>query len=115
MSLVMIKPAFCICKNKDADQLRGNREADQRPRGGTLIFSEYIGSAPASTAYPQKIHSLTDYPKKIPGISGIPQKIIEILAYPPKIITFFINVLINVLCIGINFIPEHNDAVRSRQ
>ena len=25
-----IKPAFCICENKDADQLRGNREADQR-------------------------------------------------------------------------------------
>ena len=25
----MRKPAFCICKNKDADQLRGNREADQ--------------------------------------------------------------------------------------
>ena len=23
-------PAFCICENKDADQLRGNREADQR-------------------------------------------------------------------------------------
>ena len=30
MSQVMRKPAFCICKNKDADQLRGNREADQR-------------------------------------------------------------------------------------
>ena len=30
MSLVMRKPAFCICKNKDADQLRVNREADQR-------------------------------------------------------------------------------------
>ena len=30
MSLVMRKPAFCICKNKDADQLRSNREADQR-------------------------------------------------------------------------------------
>ena len=28
------KPAFCICENKDADQLRGNREADQR-----LLFS----------------------------------------------------------------------------
>ena len=27
----MRKPAFCICENKDADQLRGNREADQRP------------------------------------------------------------------------------------
>ena len=26
----MRKPAFCICKNKDADQLWGNREADQR-------------------------------------------------------------------------------------
>ena len=26
----MKKPTFCICENKDADQLRGNREADQR-------------------------------------------------------------------------------------
>ena len=26
----MRKPAFFICENKDADQLRGNREADQR-------------------------------------------------------------------------------------
>ena len=34
----MRKPAFCICENKDADQLRGNREADQR-----LCFS-YIDS-----------------------------------------------------------------------
>ena len=24
MSLVMRKPAFCMCENKDADQLRGN-------------------------------------------------------------------------------------------
>ena len=24
------KPAFCICENKDADQLQGNREANQR-------------------------------------------------------------------------------------
>ena len=30
MSLVVRKPAFCICENKDADQLPGNREADQR-------------------------------------------------------------------------------------
>ena len=30
MSRVVRKPAFCICQNKDADQLRGNREADQR-------------------------------------------------------------------------------------
>ena len=26
----MRKLAFCICENKDADQLRGNLEADQR-------------------------------------------------------------------------------------
>ena len=26
----MRKPTFCICENKDADQLRGIREADQR-------------------------------------------------------------------------------------
>ena len=25
----MRKPAFCICENKDADQLHGNGEADQ--------------------------------------------------------------------------------------
>ena len=29
MSRVVRKPAFCICENKDADQLRGNPEADQ--------------------------------------------------------------------------------------
>ena len=32
MGLIMRKPAFCICENKGADQLRGNREADQRLR-----------------------------------------------------------------------------------
>ena len=26
----MRKPAFCICGNRDADQLRGYREADRR-------------------------------------------------------------------------------------
>ena len=30
LSPVMRKPAFCICENKGADQLRGNREADRR-------------------------------------------------------------------------------------
>ena len=30
MSLVMRKSFCSICVNKDADQLRGNREADQR-------------------------------------------------------------------------------------
>ena len=30
MSRLMGKPKIYICKNKGADQLRGNREADQR-------------------------------------------------------------------------------------
>ena len=30
MSRLMEKPPICISENKDADQLRGNREADQR-------------------------------------------------------------------------------------
>ena len=30
MGLVTRKPDFCICENKEADQLRGKREADQR-------------------------------------------------------------------------------------
>ena len=30
LSLVMRKLAFCICENKDTDQLHGNREADQQ-------------------------------------------------------------------------------------
>ena len=30
MSRVMRKSAFCICENKNADQLHGNSEADQR-------------------------------------------------------------------------------------
>ena len=30
VSRIMRKPTFCICKNKDADQLRGNCKADQR-------------------------------------------------------------------------------------
>ena len=29
MSRDVRKPDFCICENKDADQLRGDREADQ--------------------------------------------------------------------------------------
>ena len=34
LSLVMRNLDFCICENKDADQLRGYREADQR-----LVFA----------------------------------------------------------------------------
>ena len=32
LSLVVRKPAFCICENKEADELRRNHKADQRIR-----------------------------------------------------------------------------------
>ena len=41
LSRVMRKPTFCICENKDADQLRGNREADQR-----LCFRYTVSAIP---------------------------------------------------------------------
>ena len=47
----MRKPMFCICENKDADQLRGNREADQR-----LYFHYIDSSIPLLSKY--KISSL---------------------------------------------------------
>ena len=39
----MRNSAFCICENKDADQLRGNREADQR-----LCFRSIDSTIPLS-------------------------------------------------------------------
>ena len=47
---------------------------DTVPRGGTLNFSSYVGSGPASTLHPKK------YPK-----FQAPQKIFEILATPQNI------------------------------
>ena len=41
MSLVMRKPAICICENKDADQLRSNCTADQR-----LCFRYIVSTIP---------------------------------------------------------------------
>ena len=41
MSRDVRKPDYCICENKDADQLRGNREADQR-----LCFRYLDGTFP---------------------------------------------------------------------
>ena len=51
LSRVLIKPAFGICENKDADQLRGNREADQR-----LCFRYIDSTIPLLPKY--KISSL---------------------------------------------------------
>ena len=42
MSLVMRKPDFCICENKDADQLRGNREAVTAKLISAFVFATKI-------------------------------------------------------------------------
>ena len=51
MSRVMRKPDFFMCENKDADQLHGNREADQR-----LCFRYMDSTIPLLPIY--KISSL---------------------------------------------------------
>ena len=54
MSRIMTKPAFCICKNKGADQLRGiNHAADQG------LWFHYIDKYTSSTSYIRNLKSLT--------------------------------------------------------
>ena len=65
MSHVVRKPAFCICENKDADHLRGNREADQR-----LCFRYTDSTIPL---HPKSENSSL-YPSHVavqPGLCGI--------------------------------------------
>ena len=60
----MRKPDFCICENKDADQLRCNCEADQR-----LCFCNTDSTIPLPPKY--EISSL--YPSSVavqPGLCG---------------------------------------------
>ena len=60
----MRKPDFCICENKDADQLRGNREADQR-----LCFRHTDSTIPLLSE--SEISSL--YPSSVAVQSGLCQ------------------------------------------
>ena len=67
----MRKPAFCICENKDADQLRGNCIADQRPcfrcTDSTIPIlpkSEISSLTPSSVAVqPDLCRTWSDIPK----------------------------------------------------
>ena len=58
MSCDVRKPDFCICENKDADQLCGNHEADQR-----LCFRyRIVQSLPfLNTKFHASSHPLCDY------------------------------------------------------
>ena len=62
----MGKPDFCICENKDADQLRGNREADQR-----LCFC-YMDSAIPLLSKPLAIFSDCSA-RFVPDLVGNPE------------------------------------------
>ena len=60
----MRKSTFCICENKDADQLRGNREADQR-----LCFCYIDSKIPLLSKY--EISSLKPSSVAVqPGLCG---------------------------------------------
>ena len=63
-SRVVRKPAFCICENEDADQIRGNREADQR-----LCFRYINSTIPLLPIY--EISSL--YPSSVAVQPGLCQ------------------------------------------
>ena len=71
MSLVVRNPAFCICENKAADQLRGNREADQR-----LCFRHtdsaipHLSKSEISSLYPS---SVAVHPDLCRTCSGTPK------------------------------------------
>ena len=62
----MGKPDFCICENKDADQLRGHREADQR-----LCF-RYMDSAIPLLSKPLAIFSGCTA-RSVPDLVGNPE------------------------------------------
>ena len=63
----MRKPALCICENKDADQLRSNREADQR-----LCFCYMDSTIPLlSVGNPRdNLVRNTDFSVYFPSIQG---------------------------------------------
>ena len=51
----MRKPTFCICENKDADQLRGNREADQRLCFRYIDSTIPLSKSEISSQYPSSV------------------------------------------------------------
>ena len=56
----MRKPAFSICENEDADQLRGDREADQRFFFATRIVQSlyFLNTKFQATSHPLWLYSL---------------------------------------------------------
>ena len=65
-------PAFCICENKDADQFRGNREADQR-----------LERQPAGTGYPLIGDSSRKFPFLVSFVPPLLQNHLVLPKYSP--------------------------------
>ena len=66
MSLCMRKPTICLDENKAADQLRGNREANQR-----LCFRHTDSTIPLLMPYTCLIILDPEIPFTLPEMKGI--------------------------------------------
>ena len=64
----MRKPAFHICENKDADQLRGNRKTDQR-----LCFRYMDSTIPLLPKFQASSHLLRLYSLFVSDLVGNPE------------------------------------------
>ena len=55
-----------ISTEDDIDKINyvGRQLGWAEAQGGTLLFSSYVGSGPASTVHPQKIPGISSTPKK---------------------------------------------------
>ena len=55
---------ICGERERERERERDDHHGVALPQGGTLIFSAYVGSDPASTVHPKKISGISSYPKK---------------------------------------------------
>ena len=88
LSHVKRKPTICICENKDADQLRGNREADQR-----LCFRYLDSTIPSLPRY--KISS--PYPSPVAVQPGLCQTWAE-----PTLLVFWTFLMLRLICMSLD-------------
>ena len=90
----MQKTAFCICENKDANQLRGNREADPR-----LCFRYTDSTIPLLPK--SEISSLQPSSVVVqPGLCGTWSEILKTGFLATRLIRFMVPVL-NVVAVNI--------------
>ena len=80
MSCVMRKPTFCICENKGADQLHGNRAADQH-----LCFRYIDSTIPLLHTYFQAFRHLEFFcdctAQFASGLVGNPEQVFLVVAH----------------------------------